>query len=341
MKILYGIQGTGHGHISRAREIIPSLSQHASVDLLISGYNSRMNLEESQVQYRRGFSLIYNADGGISNIKTLQSLKPLRFLRDISFLNVKDYDLIISDYEPVTAWSSALRNIPCVALSHQASFLSGQVPRPIKKESFPEFLLKYFAPGSIPIGFHFKRYDSFILPPVIRSDVRELNPYPGGHITVYLPAFSPKKLLSIFNRFHQTEWHLFSPSCIRPIKIKNVHLNPIGNKTFLKSLESCSGLIAGAGFEGCAEAMYLGKKLLAIPIKGQYEQACNATALSQLGVMTAETVTYSEMDTISNWLDSEMIVQLEEYADCKELANRLLDSTPDVQPELKNLALSS
>jgi uncharacterized protein (TIGR00661 family) len=341
MKILYGIQGTGHGHISRAREIVPSLSKQATVDLLISGYNCNMHLNGLHTEYRRGFSLVYNLDGGISYSQTLQSLKPFRFLNDISFLNIKNYDLVISDFEPVTAWAAAIRGIPSVSLSHQASFLSKYVPRPKKIKRVPEFLLKYFAPGHTPVGFHFKRYDSFILPPVIRSEVRELHPYPGKHITVYLPAFSPEKLISIFNRFHKTEWHLFSPSCTQPVTIDNVQLNPIGNETFLKSLESCRGLITGAGFEACAEAMYLGKKLLAIPIKGQYEQVCNATALSELGVMTAETITFSEMDIISNWLDSDQVIHLEEYVNCNELAGNLMELTAMKQSEIKNLVLSN
>lgn len=37
MKILYAIQGTGNGHISRARDIIPILVRRGELDLLISG----------------------------------------------------------------------------------------------------------------------------------------------------------------------------------------------------------------------------------------------------------------------------------------------------------------
>ena len=40
MKILYGIQGTGNGHLSRAEEIVPILKKMAHVDVLISGNQS-------------------------------------------------------------------------------------------------------------------------------------------------------------------------------------------------------------------------------------------------------------------------------------------------------------
>ncbi|MGL5401221.1 MAG: glycosyltransferase family protein, partial [Plesiomonas shigelloides] len=38
MKLLYGIQGTGNGHLSRARELVPALrAQGIRVDVLCSG----------------------------------------------------------------------------------------------------------------------------------------------------------------------------------------------------------------------------------------------------------------------------------------------------------------
>jgi predicted glycosyltransferase len=43
------------------------------------------------------------------------------------------------------------------------------------------------------------------------------------------------------------------------------------------------GIITGGGFETPAEALYLGKKIMVIPIKGQYEQDCNAAALKEFG----------------------------------------------------------
>ncbi len=44
MRILYAIQGTGNGHISRARDIIPYLQEKGAVDLLISGIQSDVDL---------------------------------------------------------------------------------------------------------------------------------------------------------------------------------------------------------------------------------------------------------------------------------------------------------
>ena len=62
-------------------------------------------------------------------------------------------------------------------------------------------------------------------------------------------------------------------------------IKPIGDSNFERAMAWSSGVICGAGFETPAEAMYLKKKLLVVPMKGQYEQACNAESLKELGVI--------------------------------------------------------
>ncbi len=328
MKILYGIQGTGHGHISRAREIIPILSQYAELDVLISGYNCQMELEGVDLIRKRGISLAYDSNGSVSYLKTAFQLNPITFLTDIQSIHPDTYDLIISDYEPVTAWASINCKTPTVAMSHQASFLSKKSPRPHKKSLLAEQILSNFAPCKAAIGFHFRKYDTFILPPVIRQEVLGLEPLDGNHITVYLPAFDHHKLIPIFNKFSSVEWHLFSPTCNQNISIENVKVSPVGNRTFLNSLKSAAGVVAGAGFETCAEAMFLGKKLLAVPIRNQYEQLCNAASLAQLGVSVWNGVNLSSFHNIlADWLEHSTVIPLNEIADTDHLARKLIRYT--------------
>lgn len=329
MKILYGIQGTGHGHISRAREIIPILSQKADVDILLSGYNCNMKLEDVEVIQKRGISLTYDSEGSVSYLQTALNLKPITFIRDIRNLNVRDYDLVISDFEPVTAWASQQKDVFSVALSHQASFVSPNSPRPMKESVIGEQILKHFAPCSAPIGFHFKRYDSYILPPIIRQDVRALSTRKGNHVTVYLPAFDHQMLLHKFLHIPQVEWHIFSPSCKSSYSVMNVTINPVGNESFLSSMKTSFGVITGAGFETCAEAMFLGKKLLAIPIANQYEQYCNAAALQEMGVQTTRKIDDSFVDLIRNWISNTPAIQLSEIADTTKLVDLLLEFGTD------------
>jgi uncharacterized protein (TIGR00661 family) len=231
----------------------------------------------------------------------------------------------VSDFEPVTAWASQQKDIYSVALSHQASFVSEKSPRPTKRSVIGEQILKHFAPCTTSIGFHFKKYDSFILPPIIRREVRSLSPMKGSHVTVYLPAFDHQKLLQKFLRIPGIEWQIFSPACKNSYHVMNVTVNPVGNKTFLDSLKNSFGVITGAGFETCAEAMFLGKKLLAIPISNQYEQYCNAAALQKMGVQTLRKVDKSFVDIVRKWVDDTTAVQLSEIANTSKLVDLLIE----------------
>src|SRR5690606_40225251 len=58
----------------------------------------------------------------------------------------------------------------------------------------------------------------------------------------------------------------------------------ITNDEFISSMAGASGILCGAGFETPAEALFLNKKLMVVPMKGQFEQQCNAAALKTMGV---------------------------------------------------------
>ncbi|REL29142.1 hypothetical protein DYD21_14910 [Rhodohalobacter sp. SW132] len=324
MKILYGIQGTGHGHISRAREILPILSQKAEVDLLISGTNCKLKLDNPDISYRTGLSLTYDSNGGVSYLQTALSLNPIRFLKDVKDLEIESYDLVVSDYEPISSWAAMKVGKRCIGLSHQAAFLSSRTPRPSRTSVFAEQILKHFAPSHKAIGFHFLRYDRFIEGPIIRSDVRNLNPVDGDHISVYLPAYDHRNLISIFRQCGSVRWEIFSPLCGESYTTQNVTVNPVGNESFLKSLESCSGVLTSAGFETCAESIYLGKKLMVVPIKNQYEQLCNAMALEKMGVPVQFELGEYSVNPIQKWLKDSSRAVLPEIADTEKITDKLI-----------------
>ena len=71
MKLLYAIQGTGNGHLSRAVDIIPLLMQYGEVDILVSGQNSDVILP-FEITYRfSGLSFVFGKNGDIDFLKTL------------------------------------------------------------------------------------------------------------------------------------------------------------------------------------------------------------------------------------------------------------------------------
>lgn len=303
MKVLYAIQGTGNGHLSRAREIIPTLKEYVDVDLLVSGTQSEVKLPWELAYQYKGFSFCYNRKGGVSKMKSLrENLSPL-LIREINSLPINQYDLVINDFEPVSAWAARRRGVPCIAMSHQAAYLSEKSPRPFVKDRFGEAVLKRYAPADLAVGFHFQAYDSFIHTPVIRSEVRELVAKQEGYFVVYLPAYKDLALTKILSAIPEADWVVFSRYASAPIHTaKNVRIEPIRNERFLEKLAGCQGLLTGGGFEAPAEAMFLGKKVFSIPVKGQYEQQCNAAALSRIGCPVAPKLSVGLIPELRQWV---------------------------------------
>ena len=194
MKILFAIQATGNGHLSRAREIIPHLLNYGELDLLISGRQADVTLPYLIKYKKTGAGFTFGKKGGVDIIDTVKNLKPITFFSDIKNFPVHNYDLIINDFEPITAWACKLKKKKCIALSHQSAYLSNKVPRPEKGDFFAEWILKNYAPSTAQYSFHFKQFDKHIYTPVIRSEIRNLEATNKGHITVYLPAHSDELL---------------------------------------------------------------------------------------------------------------------------------------------------
>jgi uncharacterized protein (TIGR00661 family) len=284
MKILYAVQATGNGHISRAMELLPYLERYGQIDIFLSGANNSLELDAS-VKYRsKGLSLFYTSGGGLNYWEIIREFAPLRLLREIKDLPVEKYDLVLNDFESITALSCAYKKVPSVNFGHQASFISPKVPRPGHREWMGEWILRNYARATQYIGLHFKQYDDFILPPVIKKEILQAEPVDKGHVTVYLSSFSDAKLFRHLSPLKDYSFQVFSKEVKTPSRQGNILFIPVSKAAFNKSLINCKAIITGAGFETPAEAMYLGKKLLAIPIRGQYEQFCNAAALEKMGV---------------------------------------------------------
>ena len=65
--------------------------------------------------------------------------------------------------------------------------------------------------------------------------------------------------------------------------VGNVQFRPFSEAGFIEDLATASAVIASAGFTLMGEAVALGKPMLAIPLRRQFEQLLNARYLSQSG----------------------------------------------------------
>ena len=299
MKILYGVQGTGNGHITRARSMAKAFrNTDIKVDYLFSGRPSDQyfNMEPfGDYDSRRGLTFTCEK-GRINNFKTLLTNNLLQFVSDVCSIDLSNYDLVLTDFEPLTAWAAKLRNKPCLGIGHQYAF---KYKIPVAGQTFlTTLVMKYFAPTEKYLGFHWHHFNSPILPPLIELPSNPIT-YVNNKILVYLPFENLDDVVSWLSNNSQYDFYIYH-SVAACDDINNIHIRPFGRDKFSADLASCSGVIANAGFGLTSEAIQYGKKLLIKPVKGQMEQLSNAVAIKELCI--GEVMYEYDARLLDDWL---------------------------------------
>ncbi|KHT65519.1 glycosyltransferase [Photobacterium gaetbulicola] len=300
MKILYGVQGTGNGHISRAREMARAFSTlGAEVDFLFTGRPDNRYFDMDcfgQYQVRRGLTFV-TENGEVNRWKTLANNHITTFLHDVRSLDVSGYDLVLNDFEPVSAWAARRQKVHSIGISHQNAFLCDI---PTQGRSWVDaMVLRGFAPTAQQLGVHWFHFNQMILPPIV-----PLHAAPVGHdqsVLVYLPFENLQAVLELLTRFTQVHFYCYHPDAVEDREYSNVSVRQLNRESFHQRLHQCCGVIANGGFELPSEAMSLGKKLLLKPLHGQYEQLSNVMTLEMMGL--ARSMSYLDPAAVRNWLD--------------------------------------
>jgi uncharacterized protein (TIGR00661 family) len=159
-----------------------------------------------------------------------------------------------------------------------------------------------------------------VLPPLLRKEVKNLNPTQGDFFLAYMvnPGYADEVISEAKNN-PEIQIEAFWDKKDEPISQKplpNLTIHMVDDKLFLEKMATCKGLLSTAGFESVCEAMYLGKQVLMVPVKGQYEQACNAIDAQISGAgLIGEKFDFKKLDaylkagttsttTDKEWIDS-------------------------------------
>lgn len=331
MRILYGIQGTGNGHIGRALELLPLLQRRGTVDILFSGSQAQLN-KNWEAKYRfKGLGYFFGESGNLDWLKTLINFSPINLIREIRSLPIQNYDLILTDFEPISSWAAKKAKRVCIGIGSVYATLHALAPIPREKSIIGKSVLKYYSPTTVNFAMHFRKLDENVYTPIIRKDIRNALVCNKGHFTVYLPSYSDRTLVSIFQEYKHIKWEVFSRFAENTSEHSNIRIIPIDSHIFVESLASSSGVITNAGFGVCSEALYLGKKLMAIPMRRQYEQYCNAAMLKDMGVFVAHDIT-KKNKLLQAWIDSYNKIDVD-YPDQTEM---ILDRIVEVNFQLQN-----
>ncbi len=228
-------------------------------------------------------------------------------------------DLVISDYDMVSAQIAYLFGVPLVTLDQQSKFLGYDFPdvggyNPNEHRMrlgyfFPKARMRiatsYFKVNAAPIS----EYPVTIIPPIIGADVKALTPAPiDNHVTVYLSAASNIQqplddLLVVFSHFPDTTFTCFVDG--NPTQVPaNVTIKRSVRAAFIACLQQSSAVISTAGHNLITEALYLHVPLFLLPFD-HYEQQLNAHIITseQLGA-AASRVTEANLSAFFSQLDT-------------------------------------
>ncbi|WP_020681075.1 MJ1255/VC2487 family glycosyltransferase [Marinobacterium rhizophilum] len=286
MKILYGVQATGNGHITRARVMAGALAaQGLEVDYLFSGRPAEQLFDMApfgDYRCRRGLTFHYGAGGRVKPLGTLCDNSLWQLWNEIRSLDLTGYDLVISDFEPVTAWAARRQGVPSIGIAHQYVFnyaLPGRHQGRLTRSA-----IRLMAPVDKAIGLHWHHFDQPILPPLI-SPPRYPVTLEADKILVYLPYEARAQLTDWFGRFADYRFVVYC-DCVQREVQGNMEFQPFCRDGFERDLASCAGVISNSGFGLASETVQYGKKLLSKPYRGQVEQLSNAEIMQQLGLAT-------------------------------------------------------
>ncbi|MFC3854232.1 MJ1255/VC2487 family glycosyltransferase [Salinispirillum marinum] len=307
MKILYGVQATGNGHITRARVMEEALAARGiSVDYIFSGRPAEKLFDMEafgEFTVRKGLTFTVES-GRIDYFKTFWQADLRTLWKDMRTLNVQDYDIVITDFEPITAWAARWAGKPCIGLGHQYAF---RFPIPKAQDSWlARQVMRWFAPASISFGAHWHHFGAPILPPLIHVADAPESADPD-RVLVYLPFEDLAQVLALIEPLENYLFDVFTDAK-EPGQYGHIHIHPFGRDNFQQCLRQCESVICNAGFELASEALHLGKRILVKPVHGQMEQASNALALKQLGYGTA--MDHLSMERIAEWLSTAPVVQV-------------------------------
>ena len=304
MKILYGVQGTGNGHISRARIMAKhfALRNDVEVDFLFSGREPSAYFDMdifADYRTKRGVSFCVQ-DGEVDVFDTLKKAGIKQLWNDIRSLDLSQYDLVLNDFEPISAWAAKLQGVTSISISHQASFYH---PIPKQGDTFADkLILKYFAPCNVNMGVHWHHFGHSIMPPFIEES--PVDSPRGGYYLVYLPFEDPEQIKAMLRPLSECQFVCYHPSVSENYAEGNLSWCKPAKISFKDSLQHCEGVIANAGFELSSECLKLGKSLLLKPLTGQFEQASNVLTLQRMGLCSE--LKLLDSDAIETWLEGDL-----------------------------------
>ncbi|GAK48873.1 teichoic acid biosynthesis related protein [Candidatus Moduliflexus flocculans] len=301
--IFYSVSGEGRGHATRVKAMVDELcGKHRVViyapdmayDFLSQAY------QKTDVQVRRipGLSFHYTAYRHLNPVKTLwqNAVNAIgfpgviqRIQRDIES---ECPDVAITDFEPLLPRAAQRCGLPFISLDHQHFLLTYDL------SSLPRWLRMIAALMSGVVGAYYDGQaqtivSSFYFPPLrpecqnveqigvlLRPEILQAKSARGEHVVAYLRRSVP---MNVYDALTECGCDVHVYGLGPRSAYKSLQFFEVDAYRFVQDLAASRALISTAGNQLVGEALYLGKPVLAMPERGNYEQHINAHFLEQCG----------------------------------------------------------
>lgn len=316
LKILYGIQGVGNGHIARGRVLAPKLKAlGADVTCLFSGRDRDELPKDSCFNPFKAYSGIgmVTENGKVNNLKTVFNTKAKNLPGELTHITLtlrlpsqNLYDVLITDYEPLLAHAARLSKRPAIGVGNMYAFIH-DIPG-MKKLDPMRAVINGYAPAKYNLPLHWDHFGRPILPPMVNvpQAAEIINP---RKIVVYMNFEKLDDLKKLFVRFKDYDFYIYSSQVKNDIDEGNLKLRRISYDGFRADLADCAGAVANAGFELTSELLGMGKKIMVKPVEGQPEQKSNGRVLEHLGYGSA--MISLDEKAVKQWLKRDTAMRLQ------------------------------
>jgi uncharacterized protein (TIGR00661 family) len=285
--ILYGVNGEGAGHSTRAREVLSHLVARGHNVHVASFDRGLQNLKTSfDVTEIFGFRFAY-VNNRVRYKRTIAKnlITVPQAARSLSHLDalVDEWktDLVITDFEPLTCHVGHKKGLPIISIDNQHCLTNAAVsyPKQYRRDAAAAKLVTRLmtprANAYLVISFFtapVRKRNTFLFPPLLREEILNAKPTESDHVLVYVTSPAPalaKLLSSVRSRF-------IAYGFGRDGQEGNILYKKPSLDGFFSDLVSSRAIVANSGFSLVTEALHLGKPYLAVPVSHQFEQIFNA-----------------------------------------------------------------
>jgi uncharacterized protein (TIGR00661 family) len=305
-RILYGVAGEGMGHAMRSRVVIEHLAERHDVQVVVSGrahdYLKARERDHLGVNKIWGLSILYEDNAVLSLRTALYNLTgaalggwPRNVLAYFNLVEAFRPDVVVSDFESWSHLFAKTHGLPCFSLDNNQVVNRCHHPREILAGARAEyFVARTVVRAKLPRCDHYLVSTFFypevakprttLLPPVLRPEILGARPEQGDHLLVYQTSTSNAALPELLRRSgRECRIYGLRRDLARDQREGNLLWRPFSEETFIEDLRTAKAVISGGSFTLMSEAVFLGKPMLSVPVRKQFEQILNARWLERLG----------------------------------------------------------